>query len=442
MESGAEIFLDALALLFTAAAAFGYINHRVLGLPHTIGIVVISLAVSLVILAAHAFVPGWQLLQEAEGLLERFEFSDILLEGLLSFLLFAGSLNVNLPELLDRKWSVLVLATVGVLISMSVVAIGARLLFPLVGIDIPLAYCFVFGALIAPTDPIAVVGIMRRLGLPTSFNTLITGESLFNDGVAIVFFTITVAVATGEGDIGVAGGALLFAQEAGGGLVLGFVSGYAAYVVLRSIDEHDLEVMITLALVAVTYAAALRLHVSGPLAVVVAGVFIGNRGTQFAMSERTREHVLRFWSVIDEILNSVLFVIIGFELLAIDYSGSELPAALIAIPLVLAARAVSIALPLAGLGLFGDRPKGTIPFMIWGGLHGGISVALALSVPPSEHKGVILATCYAVVVSSIIVQGLTVEWVAARVARRSEFGASEAADRRAGGNNAGDDGET
>jgi CPA1 family monovalent cation:H+ antiporter len=415
MHSDAEIFLDVLALLFTAAAAFGYVNHRLLRLPHTIGLVVVALAVSLVILAAHAFLPGWEVQAAARGLLAEADVSDILLEALLSFLLFAGALNVNLPDLLERKWSIALLATAGVLISMSVVAVGTWVLFPLVGIEIPLVWCFVFGALIAPTDPIAVLGILRKLGLPRTFTTLITGESLFNDGVAIVVFTIAVAVASGDGDMGVAGAAELFALEAGGGLALGFTMGYAAFWVLRSIDEHDLEVLITLALVTVTYAAALRLHVSGPLAVVVAGVFIGNHGTRFAMSERTSDHVLRFWSVIDEIMNSVLFVIIGFELLAITYSRSEIWAALIAIPLVLAARAVSIAGPLKGLGLVRDRPQGSIPFLIWGGLHGGISVALALAAPPSPHKGVILAATYAVVLFSIIVQGLTIERVAAKV---------------------------
>lgn len=418
--TGAEFFLDVLALLFLAAAAFGYLNHRILRLPHTIGVLVIALGVSFIILAAHAFVPGWGVQNLAEGVLSRIDFSAVLLEGMLSFLLFAGALNVNLPDLLERKLSVLTLATVGVLISVSVVAAGAWYLFPLVGIELPLVHCFVFGAVIAPTDPVAVLAILRRLGLPKSFTTMITGESLFNDGVAIVIFTITIAVAAGEGDMGVAEGAQLFLVEAGGGLALGFAFGYAAYSLLRTIDEHDLEVLITLALVSTTYALALRLHVSGPLAIVVAGIFIGNHGTQFAMSERTRKHVLRFWSVIDEILNSVLFVIIGFELLAIEYSGGEVLASLIAIPLVLLARAVSISVPLVGLGIFTDRPKGTIPFMIWGGLHGGISVALALSVPASPHKSVILTACYAVVLFSIVVQGLTIERVAGRVTRERQ----------------------
>ncbi len=334
---------------------------------------------------------------------------------MLSFLLFAGALTVNLPDLLQKKLSVLTLATFGVVISVGVVAARAWYLFPLVGIELLLIYCFIFGAVIAPTDPVAVLAILRKLGLPNSFTTMITGESLFNDGVAIVIFTITIAVASGEGDMGIAEGARLFAVEAGGGLALGFACGYAAYLVLRSIDAHDIEVLITLALVTSTYAIALRLHVSGPLAVVVTGIFIGNRGAEFAMRERTREHVLRFWSVIDEMLNSILFVIIGFELLAIEYTRGEALASLIAVPLVLVARAVSISLPLVGLELFTDRPKGTIPFMVWGGLHGGISVALALSVPPSPHKGVILTACYAVVLFSIVVQGLTIERVARRV---------------------------
>lgn len=196
--SGAEIFLDVLALLLLAAAAAGYINHHLLKLPHSIGLLVIALAVSLIVLGIHQFVPGWRVEPAAEGLLSKIEFSDVLLEGMLSFLLFAGSLTVNLPDLLDRKWSVVTLATLGVLISVAVVGFGAWWLFPLVGIQLPLAYCFVFGAVISPTDPVAVLGILRKLGLPSVFTTMITGESLFNDGVAIVIFTIAVAIASGK----------------------------------------------------------------------------------------------------------------------------------------------------------------------------------------------------------------------------------------------------
>ncbi len=312
---------------------------------------------------------------------------------------------------MERKWSILALATLGTLIATAAVGAVMWLAFPLVGLEVPLAYCFVFGAVIAPTDPLAVLGILRKIGLPAVFETVITGESLFNDGVAIVIFSIALAFAMGGGahaEIGLADAARLFAIEAGGGVALGLAFGYLAFVVLRSIDEYNIEILLTLALVTVTYGVSLRLGVSGPLAVVVAGLFIGNHGRKFAMSETTRHHVTQFWSLLDEILNSLLFVLIGFEVLAVKADTRSLEVIPIAIPLVLAARYVSLAVPLHGLRLFRDRPRGTLPIMTWGGLHGGISVALALSLPPSQERDIILTVTYGVVIFSIVVQGLTI----------------------------------
>ncbi len=405
--SDVEIVLDILALLLAISAAFGFINHRLLRLPRAIALVVFSLAVSLCLLAIHLIFPNWGLQTVARGLLARADFAQLLLQGMLSFLLFAGALNVNLADLLDRKWEVLTLATLGVIVSTAVIGGTLWLVLPLIGAAIPLIWCFVFGALISPTDPLAVLGILREVGLPRTFEAQITGESLFNDGIGIVVFTIAVAIAAGD-NVGFADAFQLFAVEALGGVALGLAAGYGAFLVLRAIDEHNVEIQITLALVAATYAIALRIGVSGPLAVVVAGLFIGNHGSRLAMSEMTNRHVRQFWSVIDEILNSFLFVLIGFEVLAVSVRVNDIGAALVAIPLVLVARLISLVIPLSVFGLFADRPRGTVRVMTWGSLRGGISVALALSLPESEAKPLILAATYGVVIFSIIVQGLTI----------------------------------
>lgn len=412
--SDVEVVLDILALLFAISAAFGFLNHRFLRLPRPIALVVFSLAVSLCLLAVHLVLPYWGLQDVARRLLARADFAQLLLQGMLSFMLFAGALNVNFSDLLDRKLEVLALATLGVLVSTAVIGGTLWLMLPLIGAALPLAWCIVFGALISPTDPLAVLGILREVGLPRTFEAQITGESLFNDGVGIVVFTIAVAMATGE-NFGFVHILQLFAVEALGGVALGIAAGYAAFLVLRAIDEHNVEIQITLALVAATYAVALRFGVSGPLAVVTAGLFIGNHGARLAMSELTNQNVRLFWSVIDEILNSVLFVLIGFEILAVSIRASDIGAALVAIPLVLVARLISLVIPLSALGLFADRPRGTVPIMTWGSLRGGISVALALSLPESDGKAMILTATYGVVIFSIIVQGLTI----GRVARRS-----------------------
>jgi CPA1 family monovalent cation:H+ antiporter len=417
--SDVEVVLDILALLFALSAAFGFLNHHLLRLPHAIGLVIFSLAVSLCLIGTHFVFPGWGLQAAARGLIASADFSQLLLQGVLSFMLFAGALNVNLADLFDRKWSVLTLATFGVIVSTGVIGFALWLALPLIEVKMPLAWCFVFGALISPTDPLAVLGILREIGLPRTFEAQITGESLFNDGVGIVVFTIAVAVATGD-NVGFGQAAELFAVEALGGVVLGFVAGYIAFVVLRAIDEYNVEIQITLALVAVTYAIALRLNVSGPLAVVVAGLFIGNHGTRLAMSELTNQHVRQFWSVIDEILNSLLFIMIGFEILAVSVRVNDIGAALLAIPLVLVARLISLVIPLSAFGLFSDRPRGTVPIMTWGSLRGGISVALALSLPETDAKAVILTATYGVVIFSIIVQGLTIAPVARRLGPRPD----------------------
>ena len=412
------------AIVVTLAAVFGYVNHRWLRLPQSIGLVLIALVASFGALALDALFPTLGLRAAVRETLLQIEFHDTLMKGMLSFLLFAGALHVDLEALLSRKWAISMLATVGTLISTSVVGLAMFQVFRIIDLDglaIALPYCFVFGALISPTDPIAVLSILKQVKVPASLEAKIAGESLFNDGVGVVVFTILVTIAAGAGEHGGeftgATVAVLFVHEAFGGAALGLVAGYLAYRAMQGIDEHTLEVMITLALVMATYAVASAIHVSGPIAMVIAGLFIGNHGTRFAMSEATRDHVDKFWSLLDEVLNSVLFLAIGFEVLALTFGTGIMLAMAVAIPVVLLARLVAVATPIRLLGLRREFTKGAIPVLTWGGLRGGISVALALSLPDIPAKPVLLAVTYGVVVFSIIVQGLTIGAVARRTVR-------------------------
>ncbi len=415
-------FLNAAAVIVTLAALFGYINHRWLGLPHAIGIVVIALLASLGAIAIDAIFPALALQEAVRPILANIDFHDVLMKGMLSFLLFAGALHVNLGDLLSRKWAIGSMATVGVLMSTFMVGFAVWGISSALGIGIPMMYCLVFSALIAPTDPVAVLGILKTVKVPESLEAKIAGESLFNDGVGLGVFIIMVAIAVGGGghggdSVGVLDVIRLFAQEALGGAAVGLAFGYVAFRALKSIDEHNLEVLITLALVMVTYGVAAALHLSGPIAVVIAGLLIGNKGTRLAMSEKTRDHVQKFWSLLDEIINSALFLLIGFEVFALSISGNVVLLMIIAIPLTLAARFISVATPLTLLSLNREFTKGAIPVLTWGGLRGGISVALALSLPESAFKDTILATTYGVVIFSIVVQGLTVKFVVKRMVK-------------------------
>lgn len=407
-------------VILTLAAVFGYMNHMWLKLPHTIGLVIIAFLVSLGVIAIDAVIPRLGMQAAIRSVLGQIDFYETLMKGMLSFLLFAGALHVDLGSLLRRKWAIGSMATVGVLMSTFIVGTTAYFTADLVGLPIPFFYALVFGALISPTDPVAVLGILKTVRVPPSLEAKIAGESLFNDGVGVVVFSILVAVATGTGSHGgeaiTAGGVIqLFVMEAIGGALLGLVTGGIAYRALKSIDEHNLEVLITLALVMLTYTVAFSIHVSGPIAVVVAGLFIGNPGVQFAMSETTRDHIHKFWSLIDEVLNSVLFLIIGFEVIALTFTGKIALIIILIIPVVLCARFISVAVPLTVLRLRRTFTRGAIPVLTWGGLRGGISVALALSLPNVSAKPTILAVTYGVVIFSIVVQGLTVE----RVVRRT-----------------------
>jgi len=413
-------FVNLAAVVLGLSALFGYVNHRWLGLPHTIGLVVMALFASVGAIVLDAVMPSLGFKSAIAGRLAAIDFYEVLMQGMLSFLLFAGALHVDLTDLANRKWAIGMMATFGVILSTALVGATAFYLLGALGLAVPFIWCLVFGALISPTDPVAVLGILKIVPVPDTLRAKIAGESLFNDGVGVVVFTILVAIAmSGSSGGGEAIGALdvakLFALEAVGGAILGFVLGWVAFRLLKTIDEHNLEVLITLALVFVITSVALALHTSAPIAAVVAGLLIGNHGTQFAMSETTREHVHKFWSLLDEILNSVLFLIIGFEVIALAFDADWIIAALALIPVVLAARTVSVALPLSFLkGLGRELTKGAVPVLVWGGLRGGISVALVLSLPPIPEKDLLLTITYAIVIFSIVVQGLTVAQVVKR----------------------------
>ena len=407
----ANIF-NLVALLVTLATVFGYVNHRWLRLPHTIGLVVIALTVSICLLVVDAIVPALGIETTVRLTLIDIDFEDVLMKGILSFLLFAGALHVDLEALLKHRWAISTLATVGIVISTVVVATLMHFGFSALGLHLPFGQCLVFGALISPTDPIAVMSILKKINVPQSLEAKIAGESLLNDGVGVVLFTVLVALTTGgEHSLTLTGALNLFLLEAIGGVAFGLATGYLAYSTMKAIDDYHLEILVTLSLVMGTYSIASFLHVSGPLAVVIAGLFIGNQGKRFAMSESTRQHVDTFWIMIDEILNSLLFLAIGFEIVAITITGSIISAIALTVPIVLLARLVAVAGPITTLGLRQEFSRGVIPILTWGGLRGGISVALALSLPENPHKPLLLAITYGVVIFSIVVQGLTLERV-------------------------------
>jgi len=406
--------LNLSAAILACAALFGWLNVRVLKLPHTIALVVLALATSLSVLAYDALVGG--LVDDlVRAQISSISFDQTLMIGMLSFLLFAGALHVDLGVLLSRKWPILAMATFGVCISTAIIAGATFYMVQLIGFDIPFVWCLVFGALISPTDPVAVLGILKTVDVPPALEAKIAGESLFNDGVGVVVFTVLVAIAigptAGAEPMNAQGVALLFGREVIGGVLIGLAGGALAFLAMRAIDDHNVEVLITLALVVSVYAVSLSLHASGPIAVVIAGLFIGNHGAKFAMSKRTREHVHTFWSLIDEILNSILFLLIGFEIIVIGLRGDLLTAAALSVPIVLIARFIAVGIPMRAIGTAQELTEGAIPVLTWAGLRGGISVALALSLPEFPGREVVLTMTYGVVIVSIVVQGLTVERV-------------------------------
>jgi CPA1 family monovalent cation:H+ antiporter len=406
---------EVFALLITLSAIFSYINLRFIRLPTTIGLMLMALFLSLSLVLLGELNPSIE--EGARLLLNKVDFSTTLLHGMLAFLLFAGSLHVNLNELYRHKWVIGWLATLGVVLSTVLVGGVTWLIFNAFGFQLSLLYCLVFGALIAPTDPIAVMGILRKANVPKSLETKIVGESLFNDGVGVLVFLVLYRILLGEHDVTAGEVVGLFLAETVGAILFGLAIGYLSYRMLKSVDHYQVEVLITLAAVAGGYALAERLHISAPIAIVVAGLLLGNHGRVFAMSRQTCEHLDTFWELVDEVLNAVLFVLIGLEVLLLDLSHQYAWVVLLAIPVVLSVRMVSVWIPVSLFRYFKTFSPGVIRILTWGGLRGGISVALALSLPPGDSRDLILLATYAVVVFSIIVQGLSIERVIRTVTR-------------------------
>jgi len=410
--------INVFAILITITALFSYINLRYIGLPISIGVMVIALGLSLAVNALSWI--GFHLEDHVRIFLQQIDFDKALLNGMLSFLLFAGALHINLNDLAERKWSIGALATIGTLLSSFLVGTMTWYLLRWFGVQLPYIYCLLFGALISPTDPIAVLGILKTAGVPKSLETKIAGESLFNDGVGIVVFLILLEMATGSQTISPSHVGILFVQEALGGAVFGLALGYLGYRLLKSVDNYQVEILLTLALVAGGYALAGKLHLSGPIAMVCAGLLIGNQGRLLGMSDETRHRMDVFWELVDEILNAVLFVLIGMEVLIISISRSLLWALVPIILVVLLSRLTAISIPLTVLRTFRNFSPGAIPILTWGGLRGGISVALSLSLPAGPERNVIVTMAYSVVVFSIVVQGLSLGKVVKVVLKRAD----------------------
>lgn len=376
--------------------------------PPSIGVMAIALVFSLGLVAAGKTGLLPELETSAQTLLGSLNFERLVMHGMLGALLFAGALHINIDDLAQQKWVITLLATFGVVLSTALIGGLTYALVQVLGLNLPFIYCLVFGALISPTDPIAVLSIMKTAGASKELETKIAGESLFNDGIAVVVFMVILGIATGEREATLSAVSLLFVEEAVGGALFGLGMGFLAYSMLKSLDDYRVEVLITLALVFCGYAMAETLHVSAPIAAVTAGLLIGNHGRNFAMSETTINHVDTFWELVDEILNAVLFVLLGLEVLVLTFEGSHLLAGVLVIPVVLVARLAGVSLPVLLLKLKREFPPHTIRILTWGGLRGGISVALALSLPSSPERDVILTMTYVVVIFSVLVQGLTI----------------------------------
>lgn len=412
--------LDILSILLVLAAVFGYLNLKTIKLPTTIGIMLIGLASSLVLLACRPLIPDF--IDDAKVFLESIDFNKTLMEGMLSYLLFAGALHVNLNNLKEQKWVVAILASVGVVFSTFVIGGASYYILGALGVKVEFLWCLLFGALISPTDPVAVLGILKTAGAPKSLETKITGESLFNDGVGVVVYLVLLgmlATGTGHGDdhhaMEMTAGAIakLFAIEAGGGIIWGLFLGAVGFYMLKSINNYQIEILISLALVTAGYQAAYAMHLSGPLAMVVAGLMLGNQGRHLAMSDSTREHLDTFWELVDEILNAVLFLLIGIELLILDWTPTAVIFGVIAIPLTLCVRFLAASIPITILKNFREFSPRVVTILTWGGLRGGISVALALGLPKdpeyAEIRNILLVATYIVVIFSIAVQGLSLK---------------------------------
>lgn len=415
MEDSAPHILDTAAILLTLTAVFSWINARYLRLPHSVALVLAGLAVSVVLVLSGWALPGLGLADALRDGIQQIDFSRTLLDGMLAFMLFAGGMQIDFDEMRGRRVTIGILAVAGTLIS--VAAIGAAFwgVAMLFGIDLPLIWALVFAALISPTDPVAVLVTLRNSRLPSRIKIVMQGESLFNDGVGIVLFAAFIQIADGDASLGIGDILLDMVVETGGGIALGAAAGYLTYLAIRAIDEHAITVLLTIALVSAAYALAHHIHVSGPIAMVVAGLLIGNRGANRGMSEQTRRYVDSFWVLVGEILDSLLFFLVGLEVLLIHLDYAHIGLTLLAIPIAVGARVLSIALALPASGHWRGIRASSVTLMTWGGVRGGISIALALSIQDETFRPLILSATYAVVLFTIVGFGLTISGVARRL---------------------------
>lgn len=409
------------SILIVLSAIFSYINARFLRLPSSIGVMVIALLVSMGLIATGTMFP--HTFDRISKLIGSIDLTEILMGAMLNFLLFAGAVHIHLEDLREQRIPIIVFSTISVVISTFAIGFMMFYAFPLVGLSIPLIQCLVLGALISPTDPIAVLGILKQAGVPKSLQTKIAGESLFNDGMAVVVFIVMLELARGtEIDTSFSAISLLLAKEAIGGFTLGLLLGFVGSKAINKVDSYNVHVLITLAIVMGGHLVAQALHMSGPLAMVAAGLVIGNYGKKLGgMSEISRDYLDKFWELIDEILNALLFLIIGFELLLIPDLKQYGVIGAISIAVVLFARFISIWIPVRIIPFRKRFGKQSLIILVWGGLRGGVSIALALSIDSHLNKDIILAVTYFIVLFSIIVQGLTVGTLTGKMKDTGEF---------------------
>lgn len=403
------------SVLIVLAALFSYANLRFLKLPGTIGIMIIAMLVSVAIrLLGDSYFPDAT--KDLFQLFSSLDFNEILMGAMLNFLLFAGAMHVNILDLKNLRWTIATYATISVVLSAFIVSGILYYIAPYFGIQIPYIYCLLFGTLISPTDPIVVLGILKQAKVPKVIETKITGESLFNDGVAVVMFAVVLQIATNPNfDADFASVSKLFLMEAGGGILLGLLLGFTASNSMKKIDDYKVSALITLSIVMGGFLIAKELHISSPLAMVIAGLIIGNYGKKVAMSSTTRDYLAKFWELIDEIMNAILFLFIGFELLLIEDLMDQILLGIATIFIVLLSRTLSIIIPARTILRKNTFSKGSLIVLVWGGIRGGVSIALVLSMPNSEWKDLLLEITYIVVLFSIVIQGLTVGKVARRV---------------------------
>lgn len=401
------------SILIVLSAVFAYINFRYLKLPNTIGLMLVSLVFSLFILAFGGYFPAFT--KDITTTMYNINFSELLLEGMLSFMLFAGAIHIKFKDLNNEKLSILLFSTISVLISTFMIGFASFYVLTFMGFKVQLIHAMLFGALISPTDPISVLSILKSAGVSKSLETIIAGESLFNDGVAVVVFITLLKLASPGANLDATSILMLFSQEAIGGIVIGLIIGFIGFKFIASIDNYQVEVLITLAIVMGGYTLAHYLHVSGPLAMVVAGLITGNQSKTLGMSDITARYVDGFWELIDEILNALLFVLIGLELLVIQTDRKIILVAIIILGITIITRYISIFIPSISVRLKERITQKTRLILTWGGLRGGISIALALSINPEFNKEIWVTITYVIVCFSILVQGLTIGKLAKKI---------------------------